>query len=170
MAEARGPTEKQAQEKVSQIQETTVETSMLQTPINEERGRKRDRQEETPLTTSTPQQGEKRQRLNPFSDEEMPIGTSMGMGPPSTEASASSFQQELQRPLGGEVSSSGQQRRGESSIKKQFMDIKARNEPVRMQLYNHLLKMAPTNQQRLMSAYDLSEGKMTMSHFMPTML
>jgi len=44
------------------------------------------------------------------------------------------------------------------------------NEPVRFQLYNHLLKMAPTNQQRLMSAYDIVEGKTTMSHFMPTML
>ena len=42
--------------------------------------------------------------------------------------------------------------------------------PVRFQLYNHLLKMAPTNQQRLMSAYDIAEGKMTMSHFMPAML
>ena len=65
---------------------------MIQTPINEERSRKRDREQDTPLTTSTTQQGEKRQRLNPFSDEDMPIGTSMGMGPPSTEASASSFQ------------------------------------------------------------------------------
>ncbi len=39
-----------------------------------------------------------------------------------------------------------------------------------MQLYNHLLKMAPTNQQRLMSVYYVHEGKMIMSHFMPTML
>lgn len=76
----------------------------------------------------------------------MPIGPSMGMSPPNMEASASSLQQEQERPLGGEVSSSSQQRRGESGIKKQFMDIKARNEPVRLQLYNHLLKMAPTNQ------------------------
>ena len=29
--------------------------------------------------------------------------------------------------------------------------------------------MAPTNQQRLMSAYDILEGKMTLSHFRPTM-
>ena len=43
MAEAPGPTEQQDQEKVPQTQETTVETSVLQTPINEERGRKRDR-------------------------------------------------------------------------------------------------------------------------------
>ena len=30
--------------------------------------------------------------------------------------------------------------------------------------------MAPTNQQRLMSAFDVGEGKMIMSHFMPTAL
>jgi len=30
--------------------------------------------------------------------------------------------------------------------------------------------MAPTNQQRFMSAYDIAKGNMTMSHFMPTML
>jgi len=104
-----------------------------------------------------------------FGGEEMPIGPSMGMDPPSTEASASSFQQEQERQHGREVSSSSQQKRAESSIKKQFMEIKARNEPLRLQLYNQLLKMAPTNQQRLMSAYDIAEGKMTMSHFRPTM-
>jgi len=65
---------------------------VLQTPANEERMRKRDRQEETPLTTSTDQQSEKRQRLNPFSEEEMPERPAMGMAPPRTEASASSFQ------------------------------------------------------------------------------
>ena len=92
MAEAPGPTEQQTQQQVPQTQETTVGTPVLQTPINEERGRKRDRQEETPLTTSASQQGEKRKRLNPFSEEEMPVGPSMGMAPPSTEASASSFQ------------------------------------------------------------------------------
>jgi len=54
---------------------------VLQTPANEERTRKRDREVETPLTTSTNQQGEKRQRLNPFSEEEVPIRPSMGMGP-----------------------------------------------------------------------------------------
>ena len=98
--------------------------------------RKRDRQEETPLTASTDQPGEKRQRLNPFFEEEMPERPTMGVAPPSTEASASSFQQEQERQKGGEVSSSGQQARSEPSIKKQFMDIKARNEPVRYQLYN----------------------------------
>jgi len=30
--------------------------------------------------------------MNPLFEEEMPIGQSLGMGPPSMEASASSFQ------------------------------------------------------------------------------
>ena len=55
-------------------------------------------------------------------------------------------------------------------MKQQFIDIKRRNEPIKIQLYNHLLNMAPTNQQRLMSAFDVGEGKMIMSHFMPTAL
>ena len=108
MADAAANTKQQTQEQVLPRQEVTVETSVLQTPTNEERNRKRDREIETPLTTSTNQQGEKRQRLNPFSDEEVPTRPSMGMGPPSTEASASSFQQEQERQHGGEVSSAGQ--------------------------------------------------------------
>ena len=105
--------------------------------------------------------------MNPLSEEEMPIGQSLGMGPPSMEASASSFQQEQERTVGGEVSSSSQQREGELGIKQQFIDIKRRSETIKIQLYNHLLKMAPTIQQRLMSAYHVSEGKMIMSHFLP---
>ena len=169
MAEALGPNDEQTQENEASVQNVIVDTSVLQTPISEERGKKRDREEQTPLSTAKSQQGEKRQRLDPFSEEEMPFGQTQ-MGPPSTEVSSSSLQQEQQRTLGGEVSSSRQQRKGESSIKKQFIDIKTRNEPLRLQLYNHLLKMAPTNQQRLMSAYDVQEGKMIMSHFMPTAL
>ena len=132
--------------------ETTVEASVLQTPQKEDISRKRDR--ETPLTTSI-SHGEKRHRINPLSEEEMPIGQSLGMRPPSMEASASSFQQEQERTVGGEVSSSSHLRGAETGIKQQFIDIKKRNEPLKIQLYNHLLKMAPTNQQRLMSTYDV---------------
>lgn len=77
------------------VQEVTVETTVLQTPANEERSRKRDRQEETPLSADQP--GEKRQRLNHFSEEQMPVRPTVGMGPPSTEASSSSFQHEHDR-------------------------------------------------------------------------
>jgi len=74
------------------MQEAAVEIPVLQTPTNEERIKKRDRQEETPLTASTDQPGEKQQRLNPFSEEEMPERPTESMVPPSIETSASSFQ------------------------------------------------------------------------------
>jgi len=107
-------TEQQPAQMVPPRKESRIDASFLQTPQREDISRKRDR--ETPLTTSTTQ-GEKRQRLNPFSEEEMPIGQSSGVGLPSMEASASSFQQEQERAAGGEVSSSSQQREGEKSIK-----------------------------------------------------
>jgi len=69
-----------------------------------------------------------------------------------------------------EFSSIKQQSKKGSDIKKTFIEIKAKNEPMKIQLYNHLLKMAPTNQQRIMSAYDIQEGKMILSHFKPKML
>lgn len=50
MAEAPAATDEQPQENVPPMQEAEVDTSVIQTPINEERGRKRDRQEENPLT------------------------------------------------------------------------------------------------------------------------
>jgi len=99
----------------------------------------------------------------------MPEGPTEQQVPPSMEASASSFQQEHERQQSVEVSSSRQQSRQSSDIKKVFTDIKARNELVRYQLYNQLLRMAPTNQQRLMATYDIQEGKMTLSHFKPIM-
>jgi len=69
-----------------------------------------------------------------------------------------------------EFSSAKQQIKQGSNLKKTFTEIKAKNEPIRIQIYNHLLRMAPTNQQRLMSAYDIQEGKMILSHFKPKML
>ena len=84
------------------------------------------------------------------------------------ETSASSFQQEQERQQGVQVTSTRQQSKQGSDIKKEFTEIKARNGPVRFQLYKQLLRMAPTNQQRLMAAYDIQEGKMTLSHFRPT--
>jgi len=67
-----------------------------------------------------------------------------------------------------EVTSTKKQSKQGSDIKREFTEIKARNEPVKFHLYNQLLRMAPTNQQRLMAAYDIQAGKMTLSHFRPT--
>jgi len=69
-----------------------------------------------------------------------------------------------------EFSSARKQSKQVSDIKRTFTEIKAKNEPIRIQLYNHFLNMAPKNQQMLMSAYDIQEGKMIISHFKPKML
>lgn len=89
---------------------------------------------------------------------------------PVIETTASSHRQEIGRQHSVEFSSARQQSKQGSDIKRKFTEIKAMNEPIRIQLYNHLLKMAPTNQQRLMSAYDIQEGNMILSHFKPKML
>ena len=47
------------------------------------------------------------------------------------------------------------------------MNINTRNDPLRLRVYNQYLKMAPKNQEILMSAYDIQQGKMLMSHFKP---
>ena len=70
---------------------------------------------------------------------------------------------------GVEATSTRPQGKQGLDIKKAFTEIKARNDPIRIQLDNQLLRTAPTNQQRLMAAYDIQEGKMTLSHFRPTM-
>ena len=44
--------------------------SILQTPLNEEKGKKRDAETTTPISGSSEQPGTKRQRLNPLSEVE----------------------------------------------------------------------------------------------------
>ena len=109
-AEAQMATQEQTTPMAPPRQDSRVDSSVLQTPQREDVNRKRER--ETPLTASP----EKRQRLNTFSEEEMPMGQTSGTGLPSMEASASSLQQEQDRAAVGEVSSSGQRRGGEKSI------------------------------------------------------
>jgi len=84
------------------------EIPVLQTPLNEERAKKRDMQEETPTGVSAEQQGEKRQRLNPYLEEEFPEETTGQQAPSFLETSTSSFQQEQERQHGVEVTSTKQ--------------------------------------------------------------
>lgn len=66
-----------------------------------------------------------------------------------------------------EVSSSRSQAKKPSDIKQSFIEIKAQNESLRIQLYDQFLKMTPSKQHRLMAAYDIKEEKMILSHFKP---
>lgn len=43
----------------------------MQTPLNEEKGRKRDREEDTPISGPAEQLEEKRQRVDPLPEEEV---------------------------------------------------------------------------------------------------
>ena len=91
----------QSQGQAPSTQASAPKAPVLQTPLNEERAKKRDRQEETPTGASTEQQGEKRQRLNPYTKDEFTEETTGNQRgeetieqriPPSMETSASSFQ------------------------------------------------------------------------------
>ena len=148
----------------------------MQTPLNEERNKKRDRETTTPINGPTEKPGAKRQRLNPLSEEEIIEETTESLReeravsqktPPFGETSPSSQRQELERQHSVEVSSTRPQSKQALEIIKTFTKIKARNDPVRLQIYNQYLKMASSSQQRLMSAYDIKEGKMLMSYFKP---
>lgn len=66
-----------------------------------------------------------------------------------------------------EVSSSRKQGAQPSGIKGTFMEIKAQNELLRIQLYDQFLKTTPSKQQRLMAAYEIKDEKMILSHFKP---
>ena len=61
----------QGQGKIPPVQTKAPEIPALQTPLNEERGRKRDKEEATPVSGPAEQPGEKRQRINPLSEEEI---------------------------------------------------------------------------------------------------
>jgi len=67
MADRPDTTKDQNQGQCPSSQTKAPEIPMLQTPLNKERAKKRDRQEETPVGVSAEQQGEKMQRLNPYS-------------------------------------------------------------------------------------------------------
>ena len=80
---------------------------------------------------------------------------------------SSSHGQQLGKQHSVEISSAQPQSKQSSDIKRTFTEIKAQNEPIRLQIYDQFLKMTPAKQQRLMSAYDIKEGKMILSHFKP---
>jgi len=67
-----------------------------------------------------------------------------------------------------EVSSFSAPTRQSLDIKEKYKEIKARNERIKVKSYAHYLNMAPTNQTRRMSAFDINEGKIQMSFLKPT--
>jgi len=70
MTDQPATSKEQGKGQVPPTQTKALEIPILQTPLNEERGKKRDRQEDTPISGPEEKPGEKRQRLNPLLEEE----------------------------------------------------------------------------------------------------
>ena len=114
MTDQLATSKEQGHEQVPLAQTKAPEIPALQTPLNEERGKKRDRQEDTPISGPEGQPREKRQRLNPYSEEELLEETTSSLRgegitghqtSPMVGTSASSYQQELERQQSVEFSS-----------------------------------------------------------------
>lgn len=156
----------------------------LQTPLNEEKSFKQNREEATTLGRETTQRYAKtslvkRQRLNAISEEEF---TDETLGANSTERKRSraatlsggtiepstSNNQMLERQHSVEVSSFRILVERDQDIRERYKDIKARNGRLKPHTYAQYLNMALTKNTRLMSAYDVKQGKMQMEFVKPT--
>jgi len=70
MTDRLATSKEQGQGQVPPAQTKAPKIPIRQTPLNEDRGKERDRQEDTPISGPEEQPGEKRQRVNPHSEEE----------------------------------------------------------------------------------------------------
>ncbi len=141
MTDQRATSKEQGQEKIPLAQRKALEVPTLHTPLNEEKGKKRDREEGTPINGATKQPRAKRQRINPLSEDEF-IEESTGSlrgdnmvsqeTSPVIETSTSSHRKDLGKQHSVEVSSTRPQSKQGSNIKRIFTEIKAQNDPLRL--------------------------------------
>jgi len=109
MAEQPTTSKEQSQGQAPPLQTEAPQIPTLQTPLNEERSKKRDREETTPTSGSTEPPQAKRQRIDPQIEEEISeevIESPRMERETSQQTLTSSFQQEKERQHGMEVSSS----------------------------------------------------------------
>lgn len=125
---------KQSQGKIPLSQTKASEILALQTPINEEKGRKRDRKEDTPITRPAEQLEAKRQRIDALPGEEVmeeiiesprSERKTSPQTSPMVETSIISHGQQLGKQHSVEISSAQPQRKKSSDIKRTLIDIKA---------------------------------------------
>jgi len=79
MADQPSTTQEQGEGQDPPAQTKASEAPVLQTPQNEEKSRKRGREEDAPASGPSEQTGDKRQRLNPYSEEEFVEDTTSTM-------------------------------------------------------------------------------------------
>lgn len=122
----------------------------------------------TPSSRPIDQTFAKRQRLNLFSEEKLFVDTTRSLKReggdslctfPIGGTTSSSSRQELERQLSTEVLSLRSSSEKIIDIKGKFKEINTKNEQLKAQAYAKYLNVDPTNQTRLMSSYDIKEGK-----------
>lgn len=133
MTDQPGMSKEWSQVQIPPAQTKATESLALQTPINEEINKNRDRETTTPISGPTQDPGAKRQRLNPLSEEEIIEETVDNQREERASqqtftvrgTSASSQMQELERQRSTKVSSLKPQSKQTSDIKKTFIEIKS---------------------------------------------
>jgi len=152
------------------LQTEQIQNPVLQTPLNNERGKKRDREEITPPTGSVQQPETKRPRTDPEAEGEISEeleGSQNRERQESQQTTTSSAHPEHPQQHTVEVSSSKQQGQKPATVKEGFIEIKAQNELLRVQLYEQFLNTTPAKKQRLMAAFDFKDEKMIFTHLRP---
>jgi len=128
IAEQPTTSKEQGQGQAPPLQTKAPQILELQTPLNGERSKKRDREETTPTSGSAEHPEARRQRVNPQIEEEISeevIESPRRERETSQQTPTSSFHQEQDRKHGMEVSSSRQKSKQPPGIKGTFMEIKA---------------------------------------------
>lgn len=167
-----GPQEKEESEQpniseeLAQPEHIMSNLPIVQTPLNEEKNPKRDREQVIPSSKSIAQTYVKTQRLNhllkqDFTEEIVrTTGTKRAKSrntTPSrgTQEPSTSQVQMLERQQSMEVSSFRAPIGQNQDIREKYKEIKAIDEILKAQRYAQYLKMAPTNQTRIMSTFDV---------------
>ena len=114
--------------------------SILQTPLNVEKSKRRDAEAATPISGSSEHPDVKRQKLNPLPEvdfvQEIPDSQREDLDSQQTGtvsgASTTLQRKELQKQHIVEISSFKPPVKDAGDIKKTFINIKARNDPLRL--------------------------------------
>lgn len=131
----------QAQMHTPPTQGNVGEPPILYTPLNEERNKRRDREVATLASGPSEQSGVKRHRLNPLSKEKFFEETSDSQRKEGVDShqtfpvggtSTTSQKQKLKRQQSAKVSSFRPPGKDILDIKKKFIEIKSRNDPLRL--------------------------------------
>lgn len=168
---------------IPELGEPMSNPPVLQTPANEENNPKRNREEGSSSAMETTYelfQLRKMPKLNHVSEqgqniESVKITDTKTMGQRrkdtaalgETQQPSTSNTQMIERQKSVEVSSFVRPADREKDIKHRYKEIKMRNEKLKSETYAQYFKHTPTNQSRLMSAFDIKAGTMQVSFFQP---